>query len=126
MVVQQSLNGCSAVAGVQATNHVCVEENGIEHCTINKISTLTVRPNGSIACFKSTAALATSNSSIQTTSIRPAPMSRLTTGAQRSSFRPRGSHPAGPRDGAPERIRRFAPSQEYSPYHSAAVDKPKS
>ncbi|EFO92719.1 hypothetical protein CRE_15707 [Caenorhabditis remanei] len=44
-------------------------------------------------------------------------MSRLTTGAQRSSFRPWGTQPACPSDGAPkrtERIRRLAPSKEYS------------
>ncbi|EFP04399.1 hypothetical protein CRE_25656 [Caenorhabditis remanei] len=44
-------DGCSEIASLQATDHICIEENGHQSCTINTVSELHLRPNGTIGCF---------------------------------------------------------------------------
>ncbi|CAI2357550.1 unnamed protein product [Caenorhabditis sp. 36 PRJEB53466] len=48
----KQVEGCNQIASIQASEDVCVQSDNKEPCSLNKVSILNVRPNGSIACFR--------------------------------------------------------------------------
>ncbi|CAO4375216.1 unnamed protein product [Caenorhabditis nigoni] len=52
MLLTTNVCPCTEVASFQATDDVCTQSNDGTHCFVNKIVTLSLRPNGPVGCFK--------------------------------------------------------------------------